>query len=73
MSGSREGVEFRSSCYRLLSQVIRDGRIGPDFMPDEVGHCRILTVAGYLEEKGNKMMPTHYVSTERARDLMRGC
>ncbi|MEK6894672.1 MAG: hypothetical protein AABX10_04365 [Nanoarchaeota archaeon] len=73
MSGSREGVEFRSSCYRLLSQVIRDGQIGPDFMPDEIGYCKALAVAGYLGERGNKMVSIHYVPTERARDLMRDC
>ena len=67
------GSEFRSKCYGLISQGIESGQIGPDFMPDELGYCKVLTVAGYLEERGNKMVPTHYIPTSRARDLMRGC
>jgi len=72
-NGSRVGSEFRRGCYGLLCRVIEDGQIGPDLMPGDESYCRVLTVAGYLAERGSKVTFTWYIATERARDLMRDC
>lgn len=64
---------FRAECYGIMFRAVRDGQIGPDFMPNEPGYCHVLAVAGYLERRGNRMAPTHYVPTADGRELMNGC
>lgn len=62
---------FRASCYPLLVRAVNVGQIGPDFsIPEDIAYCRILAVAGFLRECGNKMTPTYYTPTERTMQLI---
>lgn len=70
LKNNKQGPRFVSQCYSILERAIADGQIGPDFMPDEIGFCKILTLTGYLEEHGNKMTPTYYVPTDNTYKLM---
>lgn len=65
------GDRFRSDCYRILYRAVKEGQIGPGFEPIDMGYCRMLAAAGFLEERGDKMAPTIYIPTDFAKEFMK--
>lgn len=60
---------FRANCIRLLQEACDSNSVGPDFMPDEIGYCKVLAAAGLLHELGDKMRPVYYSPSDKARQL----
>ncbi len=73
-----KGRNFFDSFRREMYDILRiatnhpQGLLTPeqlDLLPDRYTLAKILACAELLESRGNKMMPTHYVITQKGREI----
>ncbi len=65
------GASWTRECYGLLNLAHQQGRLmsGDLSLPNYYMYADMLTAAGFLEKKGDKMTPAYYSITPKGRDV----